>query len=135
MAMTHNERLLRVAHLLTHKVKYEDFIMDDWVCEPGDCNELTAHSSIVQERVDAGDCGFAGCAIGHASLDPVLRAEGLPTVGADRMNWGVVRYFFGLSSSQATHLFSLYSYGDRHPDQFEVARRIERFVATTPNRT
>jgi hypothetical protein len=133
--MTPNERLLRVAHLLTHKVKYEDFIMDTWVCVSDDGNGETSHSEYVQERVDAGECGFAGCAVGHASQDPVLQAEGLPRADSECMGWDKVREFFSLTSSQAYHLFSLHAYGGHHPRPFAVACRIERFVDTTPNRT
>jgi hypothetical protein len=106
------------------------------------------------ELMAAGHCGFAGCAVGHATQDPVLQAEGLTLASPYRYagpmcangnghaaDWAAVEVFFGLTGAEAHHLFMLESYSedrerdseygewfDPHPHQ--VAARIREFVAS-----
>jgi len=92
------------------------------------------------------DCGFSACAIGHACLDARFNAEGLfaqfgfselhsmPPAYQDgdelRLVWGAVMAFFGLSGTQAYHLFDFEKYpATQHGDPAAVRQRIEAFLA------
>ena len=174
MAMTHDERLLRVAELMD-TVMLETFTLRTWSVRPAyaerhispagaphhkgrlqDTTTLPAdHRQILlSELLAAGHCGFAGCAVGHATQDPVLQAEGLTLNGRDgyfgprfdedadrEYDWKAVEVFFGLTYHEAAHLFALTQYSanpehdgendswhDPHPHQ--VAARIREFVAS-----
>lgn len=80
-------------------------------------------------------CGTSGCAIGEAVLIPEFKALGLkisenqePVYKGD-FSWMAVERFFGLTSHEATCLFSYEGYISRHdttPD--EVAAAIREFV-------
>lgn len=133
--MTPSERLLYLASVL-EAVPVERFDLAEW----GTTTE----------------CGFAGCAVGWATQDPVLLAEGLRTEATPggvvypvcstngsgsctASGWAAVHYFFGLAGRDAEHLFQWDSYSDPrdeedradavyNPAPVEVAARIRAFV-------
>jgi len=85
------------------------------------------------------ECGATACAIGWAAHIPEFRKLGfelfynggavVPSYKGTR-NWEAVQNFFGLTSSEALHLFSMYSYPKENGTlPFEVANRIDKFVA------
>ena len=115
--MTPRERLTHLAALLD-TVPSERFNLSLWV-------------DSTQE------CGFAGCAVGWATHDRALKAEGLtfddscgagaPTFEGLR-NWPAVELFFGLEVGAADHLFGPWNYpGPRTPAA--VAARIREHLA------
>jgi hypothetical protein len=125
--MTPKERLAHLAYVL-RGVPKDRFNLSDW--------------DITSENPEA-DCGFAGCAVGWATQDAVLQAEGLsmrdrfPRFGTSARSdgWPTVRDFFGVTQRQAEYLFSLAAYniyaGDLEwtsPPPTEVAYRIEEFL-------
>jgi hypothetical protein len=129
--MTPNERLAHLAALL-RTVPIQRFDMTDW------------HRSGGVQAEPA--CGFAGCAVGWATQDHLMQAEGLSMVdefprfdadGADCADgWESVQVFFKLGSDDAGWLFGGDTYGDNdgkflEPDEVTpamVADRIEEFL-------
>jgi hypothetical protein len=167
--MTPNERLLRVADLLDN-VERHVFTMSTWSVGPASqtfnfTSQTVAHlqgvlaegprldaykrSRIMGELQAAGHCGFAGCAVGHATQDPVLRAEGLKLDGLgfpglvgspypdNVYPWRAVEKFFDLTAEESELLFDIHSYSGGpsdispyDPPPQEVAARIREFVAS-----
>jgi len=84
------------------------------------------------------ECGTTACAIGWAGHVPEFRKFGfklldngliVPSYKGTR-GWEAVEKFFGLTSAEALHLFSMYHYSKGNGTlPFEVANRIDKFVA------
>lgn len=85
------------------------------------------------------ECGFAGCAVGWATQDPISASEGLhlamgflkglqPVFG-DETGWSAVEAFYELDEADAMSLFnpSYYAQGYR-PTTAQVAAKIRAFM-------
>jgi hypothetical protein len=115
--MTGNERLAHLAQVL-REVPAERFDLGDW-------------STRVEDP-----CSFAGCAVGWATQDPVLRAEGLgmrdgfPRFEGTMVDygWDAVQEFFDLTHADAYSMFGLNSYDSPAPRPDTVAARITEFL-------
>ena len=78
-------------------------------------------------------CGIVACAVGHACQIPEFTEEGFCLVRFDvpsfsnELGWNAVRLFFGLSSEDASALFSSNSY---HPNvtPSDVATKIYVYI-------
>lgn len=156
--MTPNERLLHLAAVL-ESVPEHRFTLTTWAVEPDEdydpetgevlpvplslpagerCDRIAAE--LAADEVHLGHCGFAGCAVGWATQDPVLKAEGLRLSGMRSPlfdhydHWHAVREFFDLSTPQADDLFNVSGYNEPHTPQLDphpsvVAAKIREFVA------
>lgn len=82
------------------------------------------------------ECGFAGCAVGWASLIPEFRVDGLTLdsewgepVFLHWESWLAVERFFDLSTRQAERLFGRSEYQEHpEPTPIDVTKRIRTLV-------
>ena len=123
-------RLLLLARYL-EKVPRRQFDMRDW------------GRGAIGKRYGKG-CGFAGCAMGHATFIPSFRKAGLKLVTSQRLdedfgiNWNgatsgfyAAMHLFNIDMDQAEELFdSSDSRGStrKHETPKQVAKRIRQFV-------
>jgi hypothetical protein len=92
------------------------------------------------------ECGYAGCAVGHACHIPEFIAAGLvlwtdvpneypfPQFG-EKYSDDAAMSFFDLTDDEVRRLFYADSYFPGKPSQFAVANRIDELLTTTPNPT
>jgi hypothetical protein len=97
------EYLLRGADFL-EKVPANTFDIDDWQAS-------RASQTLVFDGTF--ECGFAGCAIGwmaHAKIFPGFTMGCFEPAYGELRSWDAVEELFGISESEAMHLFSVYRY-------------------------
>ena len=118
---TTTSRLTKLADYLEHKVAVADFNMCYWYKEH--------------------DCGYAGCAVGHACQIPTFRRAGLhlspipfqkgqftPTYQGSR-GMQAVKHFFGITDGQVLDLFFPESYSlDKTIRPGKVVKRIRALI-------
>lgn len=116
------ERLLILADFLSEKVPSEQFLLDVWVA-------------------DDGECGTVACACGWAARIPEFAALGFrlhdreivdgvfdawPAFG-DKEGWDAVEAFFDLIWEEAHYLFASHMYPCNARDTKDVVARIRKF--------
>ena len=108
--MNRTEKLLHLRDILANvkQNQPENFYMPQWIHPHVDLYYLLQGDS-------PEECGFAGCAMGHACIDPTFMAMGLHfhrdrgpefvTEDGVKRNFGAAMAFFELSEAEADFLF------------------------------
>lgn len=118
----HEERLLKLAEMLETKVERKAFDI-----------------YLYYEEAEEFKCGYAGCALGYAMMDPWFRRRGLVTDGHSRapgpMNnktgstgFQAAMEFFAINGDEVYELFSYSGYSIENPTPKQVAKKIRKFV-------
>lgn len=140
----HN-RLLKLAQYL-RTVPAPSFRMSNWAHEPAYSGNRVSGDRLVEiEHISQplNECGFAGCAVGHACSIKAFRRAGLSLVrdwqGIDgsadvtpvfrgKRSFAAAEYFFSITYDEAQRLFSPDTYAPSVRPA-TVAKAIEKFVA------
>jgi len=142
-----NRRLLKLAeHLDT--IPVEAFNIHHWVSLnekdtvwAPEVKKLEQYDSISEGVLANVECGFAACAVGHASSIKEFQQEGFRMLHDEefgpiypsyrgRHSFAAVNLFFGLDDEEAQMLFQSTGYGTRNVTPYDVAKQIRTFVNT-----
>lgn len=134
---TRNEKLTHLINILesVEMIPASKFHMPTWVEEDED-SELVEFATNRTVGGDMAKCGFAGCALGWASIDPTFNDAGLNLGGRDEdepaifhVEWGkeilafdAGEYFFEISESESYFLFDPDTY---YEDYYDVTRWLD----------